>query len=184
MADSPAPKTKQKRKSKGYLVKGSKIGFKRSDFRFRAEDGSEWDSKFEAQVYFTLLGQGYRVRRTTKQDSMAYKSTTRGGICLQCSSRDVAQERIYTPDLFVDTSDGLERQQNEPSGYYIESKGFVSQQRRSLLRAFRKARPDVDLRLVFQRNYRVGKGTVVEWAERYLKAKAIVWTGTLPESWK
>lgn len=177
-------KPKQKRKSKGCLVKGSKIGHKRSDFRFRAEDGSEWDSKFEAQVFFTLKEQGYNVRRSTPQDSLGYTSTIRGGICTECCSRDVAQERVYTFDLFVDTSNGLERKQDERSGYSLETKGYLRQDRRGLLRHFRKARPDVDLRFIVQRDYPVGKGTITSWITKYLHAPVIVWNGSLPESWK
>jgi len=114
---------------------------------------------------------------------MAYTSPVRGGRCQKCDSDSVAQEHVYTPDLYVDSKPRPDGKENESSGYYIESKGYLRGSRRALLRHFRKARADVDLRLVIQRDYKVGKGTLVSWAEKYLKVKVLVWKGSLTEGW-
>jgi hypothetical protein len=68
--------------------------------------------------------------------------------------------------------------------YYIEAKGYIRAERRRLLRAFRNARQDIDLRLVVERDYKVtAKLTIVQWARKYLKCPAVVWDGKLPEEW-
>lgn len=106
---------------------------------------------------------------------MAYTSPVVGGRCLQCISVNVAQEHRYTPDLFISTKPGLAGKDNESSGYYLEAKGNLLQSKRGLLRHFRKARPDVDLRFVLQRKGRAGKGSLVDWVTKYLKVPVTVW---------
>lgn len=150
--------------------------------RWQDTEGNTWASRFEYSVYKTLKEQGYNVRRTTPEDSKTYTSTIKGGECLQCHSGRVVQNHRYTPDLFVDTTGG-EREAGS-AGYYIEAKGYLRAERRSLLRAFRKERQDVDIRLVVERDYKVGKSTLVGWATKYLKVPVIVWKGNLPEEWK
>jgi hypothetical protein len=92
----------------------------------------------------------------------------------------VVQEHIYTPDLFnVPNVPGA----SDSSGYYIEAKGYLRAEGRSLLRSFRKSRPDIDLRLVVERDYKVGKGSLTSWASKYLKVPVHVWDGSLPKDW-
>lgn len=175
------------------VTPGSRTGTKRSDFRWTAPDGQVWASRFEFEVYTQLKEQGYAVRKTTKEDSLPYTSTVVGGKCLQCGSGKVAQEHTFTADLFVgsiqgdggnnggDRGSGDRRDAGKdvPAGYYIECKGYLRASRRSLLRSFRKAQPDIDLRLVIQRDYPVGKGSLTDWATKYLKVPVCVWKGSL-----
>lgn len=164
---------------------GSRIGTKFRDMRWMGPDGSVWDSRFEYEVYSGLVKQGLNVRRTTPDDSIPYTHAVRGGLCTVCASNKVVTERSYTPDFFVYTDTALDRNTGSgvDKGYFIEAKGYLRADRRSLLRSLRKARPDIDLRLVAQRDYKVGKSTLTGWASKYLKVPVAVWNGKLPEDW-
>lgn len=166
--------------TKRCVVQGTRLGSKRRDMRWLSPDGVVWSSKFEYSVFVALKEQGYNVRKTGPEDSMAYTSTIKGGICSQCGSRAVAQEHRYTPDLFVDTTGRTGAASSANAGYYIEAKGYLRAERRSLLRAFRKEKPACDLRLVVQRDYKVGKSTLTGWATKFLKVPVHVWDGKIP----
>lgn len=172
-ATSPRRKAKISRE-----IAGSRVGTKARDMRWKAPDGVVWASRFEYEVYSTLKEKCVGLSPTTDSDSMAYRSTVKSGICTDCGSANVAQQRTYTPDMLVTPKSGGKL-------YYIEAKGYLRSERRSLLRAFRQGRPEIDLRLVVQRDHKITKTmTIVEWANRYLKVPIHVWDGDIPESWK
>lgn len=178
---SPAPASSSRAKAASCLkIAGSRIGTKRRDMRWKSPDGEIWASRFEYSVYFTLKEKGFNVRRTNaEQDSMGYTAPVRNGECTACASTAVVTNHVYTPDLFVNQGG----QGGGSAGYYIEAKGYLRAPQRSLIRAFRKARPDVDLRFVVQADYKVGKSTISGWVARYLRCKVHVWNGNLPGSW-
>lgn len=166
-------------------VGGKRLGTKKRDMRWQDPDGNIWASKFEYGIYAALKEQGYDVFKTGEQDSLRYTSDVRSGLCLECGARRVVQERTYTPDLFVHSRTEANRsvRLEDRRGYYLEAKGYLRADRRRLLREFRKANPNIDLRLVAQRDYKVGKGTLTSWATKYLKVPVHVWNGALPPNW-
>jgi hypothetical protein len=149
--------------------------------RWMAPDGTEWDSKFEYEVFLTYQKAGLNVRRTTEQDSLLYTRAVRNGACTKCGSCEVVSRHSYTPDLHVSAEDNREQGGLQATSHYEEVKGYLRAEQRSLLRALRKARPDVDLRAVVQKDYKVGKGTVCQWFRKYLKMPCVVWTGEVPK---
>ncbi len=169
------------------LIPGRRVGTKRRDMRWLAPDGTEWDSKFEYEIFLTYQKAGMHVRRTTEQDSLLFTRPVRNGACTECCSSEVVSRHTYTPDLFV--SDAIDRRQGPESalptaGYYIEAKGYLRAEQRSLLRALRKARPDVDLRVIVQRDYKVTKSlTITEWVRKYLRARVAVWHSGVTPTW-
>jgi len=168
----------------------------RNDYRYTAEDGSVWDSKYEHAVYTNLLAQNILVDRGRRGpiDTFPYFQYTKSGLCRDCGSTKVGKQRSYTPDLFRHTV-RPESENSRDQGYWIEVKGYIRAPERSLLRSFVKERPDVDLRFIFQRDFYVTKPTakrpdglrITTWALRFLQARSIVWDGkgklTLPEGW-
>lgn len=163
------------------VIPGHKVGVKRRDMRWSAPDGTEWDSKFEYAVFLGYKEAGLDVRRTTEQDSLFYTRPVRNGACTKCDSCEVVSRHRYTPDLYAGSKDDRQRSGLQAPGYYVEAKGYLRAEQRSLLRALRKARPDVDLRLIVQRDYKVtSKLTITEWARKYLRVRAVVWTGRVP----
>jgi hypothetical protein len=173
-------KRKARKKYAKPVILGERVGTKAKDTRWLAPDGTVWASRFEYQVYSVLKDKGYDVRKTTEQDRQAYTAAVRNGKCTQCGGVAVVSQHTYTPDLFVRTGQagGIDR------GYYVEAKGYLRGDRRSLLRSFRKTGPAIDLRLVIQRDYPVGKSTLKDWAERLCKMPTHVWNGDLPTEWR
>lgn len=148
--------------------------------RWQAPDGTVWDSKFEYEVFLGLSGRtGYRVRKTAESDSVCYTRPIRNGACTRCPSREVVSEHTYTPDLHIVQEDSSKRGAvGEAESYYVEAKGYLRADRRSLLRALCKARPDLHLRLLVQRDYRVSaRLTITEWARKFLKIPVAIWPG-------
>jgi len=163
------------------VIPGHKVGAKRRDMRWLAPDGTEWDSKFEYEIFLTYQKVGLSVRRTNEQDRLLFTRPVRNGACTECDSCSVVSRHYYTPDIYVGAADDRERSGLQATGYYVEAKGYLRAEQRSLLRSLRKARPDVDLRLIVQRDYKVtSKLTITEWARKYLRVRAHVWNGTVP----
>jgi len=153
-----------------------KIGFKRSDRRYRSDDGQEWDSRFEWQVWDGLRSAGYDVRRATEDDSIGYHTQVKQGRCLECGSVSVLQDRIYTPDLYVAGLKG--KRASSGSSYYVECKGYFPADKRNLFRSVANQATGIDLRIVFPKEIRL-KGTTktnVEYIQAFCKTiKVGIW---------
>lgn len=156
-----------------------RVGRKRSDRRWRDEEGVEWDSQFEARVYERLRSYGVAVRKCDKGDTLSYSEPKRGHECLACGSTEISQSRAYTPDLFVDTSEAGDGSE----GYYVEVKGYFPAPKRKLFRDFLKARPDVSVRLVFETDARAPKSQLryTTYCDRYFKIPRVVGVAGLQE---
>jgi hypothetical protein len=140
-----------------------RLSDKRSDRRFVDSEGHVWASKFEARIYEALRSNGVDVQRCGEGDSFNYvQPISGGGRCLSCGGDKCVQERIYTPDLRIHLG-------SERGNRYIETKGYFPQQKRALFRHFRKSNPDVDIRVVLERDLKVGKGHLTDYFARYLK---------------
>lgn len=153
--------------------------------RFRAPDGSEWDSKFEWQVYDQYLrsDDAGEVRRTVQgsSDTLSYTVPVRNATCDSCGQTEVSKHRRYTPDIFYDGR-GTNRHE---SAFFIETKGYLRAAERSLLRAFCKARKDIDLRIIYQRDFPVNKQlSITQWTAKYLKIPYAVWQGKVVTEWQ
>lgn len=155
--------------------------------RWQSPDGTIWASRFEYEVFLALGEQldasGRTVTPTCRggDHTFVYTDKVAGAACEHCGSTDIGKARSYTPDFFVHRKAGVLA---DGGGYYIEAKGFIRSERRRLLRAFRRARPDIDLRLLLQRDYKVTSSlTMLQWCEKYLKCPAEVWRGKLPAKW-
>lgn len=179
---------KRLRKPPRPVTPGVRVGTKRRDMRWQAE-GQEWDSRLEYEVFRVYRDAGYNIRRCTAEDSVRYTRPVRNGVCNACGAVSVDSVHSYTADFFVFAGPKAEGGQSAAAdaavasaGHYLEVKGYLRADRRSLLRALRKARPDVDLRLIAQRDYRVTKtATLTQWARRYLRCPAILWNGGVPD---
>lgn len=168
------------------VIAGKRVGKKRSDFRWLADDGVVWSSRFEYAVYTALKEQGVNVRKTTAEDSIPYTSVVPNSRCRGCESVDVVQDRVFTPDLFViPKADDEQGKDSNSEPYYIEAKGFLRADRRSLLRRFRQAKPSINLRFIIERDYKAtAKCSLSQWIGKYLKLPCIVWTGSIPNDWR
>lgn len=183
---SPRPRTAKGRRTTASkpVTLGKRVGTKKSDKRWQSLDGQIWASRFEYEVFTALVERGYNVRKCTTQDSLPYTSIVRQGICRKCRSEDVVTLRTYTPDLYVLPPSGGQSDQDR-AGYYIEAKGYLRSERRSLLRSFRKENQGLDLRFIVQRDYNVtDKRTISKWVTDLMKCKVHVWNGDIPKGWQ
>lgn len=163
---------------------GEKIGKKRSDRRWRAPDGEEFDSRYEYIVYRKYREAGYAIERCTKSDTFSFTLPIRGGECTTCGAATVGQRRSFTPDFRIVSPD----KQHPSVAYYIETKGYLRAKERTLARSFNKAYPNADVRYIFQSDHRVSKpsrgsnGGVISWFKRFMPGKKVqVWTGEIRE---
>lgn len=112
-------------------------------------------SKHECNVVQELINSG--VDFEYEPETISYRTKVRNGTCDSCGESDVYQERSYTPDIRF------------ANGIYLEVKGKFTPQKRTLMRAFVKCNPELDLRFVFQNNgylTKAKKTSFVEWAHQ------------------
>ena len=166
-----------------------RLSKKRSDRRWEAPDGTIWASKFEYSVFDKLRSLGYVVSKCEKGPdcTFAYHSPVKSGRCLECDSCQVVQQRSYTPDLLVIPKADMGKPAGDVRRIYLETKGYFPASKRSLFRAFQQTGPDIDLRVLAERDNWVtkGKSKLSDYFKRYLKTVPFaVWTGDLPDEWK
>ncbi len=83
--------------------------------------------------------------------------------------------RVYTPDFLVERTDG--------TSFFIETKGYFRPEHRTKMRHVKRCNPDLDIRIIFQKNIVINKKTgfdYLQWAERNGFPCAI---GTIPKEW-
>jgi hypothetical protein len=163
---------------------GKRVGYKRSDKRWKDESGQVWASKFEWEVYDTLLRSGVSVRKCDSSDTFSYTEPRPNVKCMACGSCECMQERTYTPDLYIVPKGG----KANSGGYYLEIKGYFRDEKRRLFRCLRNSRPDIDLRVVFATNAWVtrGKTRMSDYFDKYVKGTPYhFWNenNMLPEEW-
>lgn len=127
-------------------------------------------SGYEKTLRKKLDDQG--VVYTYEPFSIEWRRTISKGICASCTNGDVYQRCSYTPDFVL------------ANGVWIEAKGYLDGPDRTKLKAIKQQHPEIDLRLVFQRD-NVIKGTknktrYSQWADRNGFKWAIK---EVPESW-
>jgi len=161
-----------------------RVGRKRSDRRWQdPETGEVWPSRFEWEVYSTLKASGHAVRRCDAGDTISYTEPRPNVSCMECGSSKCAQNRQYTPDLFLIPKAAT----SDSDGYYIEVKGYFRDEKRKLFRCLRKTRPDIDLRIIFEGDHWVtrGKTKITDYFDRYVKNTPYhIWDGGIPGEWE
>lgn len=185
----------RKKKTKPATL-GHRGGTKRRDMRWISPNGEVFDSKYEYEVYTAAKQALLPVRRTTKggadtpgSDTLSYWHPVRGGSCRSCGGADTGTLRSYTADILYDTDllparSESEKSKGERSRYYVDAKGYLRANKRSLLRSLVKARKDIDLRFILQRDFKVSPtSNASAWIRRYLKAPYAIWDGKWPTEW-
>jgi hypothetical protein len=89
---------------------------------------------------------------------LCYQQRVRGAKCIGCGSAVITRTARYTPDYKLE------------NGTYVEAKGKFTSSNRTRLEGFKASRPDITVRLLFQRdNYltKKHKHTYTEWARSH-----------------
>lgn len=164
--------------------------------RWIAPDGAVWDSKFEYEVYKAAKDAKLPVYRAVKgtpdgaeSDTVAYWDSLRVGSCRACGSSDVGKLRSYTPDILHSPGVSRKRPQDQSeerrTSSYIDVKGYLRADKRRLLRALVKARKDINLRILLQRDFTLSRtATASSWIRKMLKIPYAIWDGKWPDKWE
>jgi hypothetical protein len=93
--------------------------------------------------------------------------------CSECGNNKIIQTRKYTPDFFLE------------NGVIIEAKGRLTADNKNLYKAFVEQYPDVDFRMVFMRDNKIGKGDkkYSDWCESLGIKCHFSPKGVIPKDW-
>ncbi len=137
--------------------------------RVLLSNGLVYKSQHEQNMAQQLLKA--RIPFEYEKETFTFNQRIQSAICGACDSADVYKIRRYTPDFFL------------PKEIIIEGKGTLDRETRTMLVAFKKAYPKMDLRLLFMRNnliYRGSKTRYTDWATKQGFPSAV---GTIPKEW-
>lgn len=115
-------------------------------------------NKFEQKAFDSLRRRKYVDQVTYETERLSYTLA-----------------HTYTPDFIITLSNGYK--------FYIETKGRFTGKDRTKLLSVKEQHPDVDLRLVFQENRPLFKGSKtrnMDWAKKWGFPAAI---GSAPREW-
>lgn len=134
---------------------------------------SDTRSTFEGIIEQQLkeLGVNYEYESTV----LPWVRKITSGKCLSCGHSEVGQQCDYTPDFRINRGQRT---------FFIEVKGYLDGPDRTKLRAIKAQYPDLDIRIVFQRDNPI-KGTknktrYSEWARKYGFVYSV---GSVPSEW-
>lgn len=94
------------------------------------------------------------------------------GICLDCKGTNVAQMAKYTVDFYLPEYD-----------FFIEGKGKWVSRDRTKHRTIRRASPETDVRIVFQRDNWLTKTKTQKYSEYCNKYGIVYAIEVIPPSW-
>lgn len=114
-------------------------------------------SGYESQIAQDLEARD--VPFTFEEDTFDYISTVRGGVCTACGCTKTGKKRKYTPDFIVPR--GLCRRP-----LVVEAKGRFPSTDRSKMRDVRKAHPEMDIRILFQKRSKKQAAIVAAWCDK------------------
>ena len=136
----------------------------------------EYASGLEERVAKELDALG--VKYEYESVKFIWKDYNPRAVCEVCGAKEVYQQRSYTPDFIL------------AGGLIIEVKGRLTRRDRRVLCGVRKSNPDIDLRIIFDKDNRINKGAksrYSDWAASHdflysLKGKVPeIWTKTQKE---
>lgn len=131
--------------------------------------GITYRSKFEMEIAKQLHACGMKF----KYEQYSYQFGVRipNCVCATCGGKVVERIRWYTPDFFLS------------NGVVIEAKGrFTGDDRKKLL-AVRAEHPNLDVRLIFQRDNTLSKGSKTRYSEWCRKNDFMYSIKEVPEEW-
>ncbi len=129
-------------------------------------------------------GRGRRPGTRTTLDGVSYRSVFESTLASDLASRGISftyekerieytVEHVYIPDFYL-----------EDMHFVVEAKGYFPPEDRRKLIAIKRTNPFLDIRIVFQRDSKLGTGpnplTCLKWAKKHGFRAAI---GFVPKAW-
>lgn len=84
-------------------------------------------------------------------------------------------EKEYTPDFLLEFRDGTKR--------FIEVKGHFKWEDREKMYAVKKAHPNLDIRMVFDRDNKIAKNSKMRYSDWCAKYGYMCAFGSIPDEW-
>jgi hypothetical protein len=146
------------------------MGYRKKGIKYKTKKGLEVRSKLEVKVLNQLdeLGVKYKYEHT----KLEWWDKLIGSKCQDCGSANIAKRRMYVPDVLLE------------SGTVLEIKGRLTSRDRRLIKGIRKRYPELDYRLIFDRDNKISSGSNTRystWAEQQGIKYSI--KGIVPEEW-
>lgn len=136
---------------------------------YTTERGIVVRSKFEAKILEDLDSRG--VEYEYEAHTFNWHDKVRGQ-CEDCGSKDLYVERWYTPDVFL------------PNGLIVEIKGKFAPIDRRIQLGIRELHPELEIRLLFQRDNTLSKNSLTRYTEWCIKNGIVALVGdSIPEDW-
>ena len=117
-------------------------------------------SGYESQIAQDLEARD--VSFSFEEETFDYISTVRGGVCSACGSTKTGKKRKYTPDFIIPVTS--RRLSHRP--LVVEAKGRFPSTDRSKMRDVRKAHPEMDVRILFQKRSKKQAAIVATWCDK------------------
>lgn len=101
------------------------------------------------------------LERSVLKSLKSFKRKLKLDLAYESETIPYVLEKTYVPDFIITRKDGTK--------LYIESKGYFRPEDRSKLLAIKRQNPDLDLRIIFQRNDKIkrSKSRYSDWAVRH-----------------
>ena len=130
----------------------------------------KFKSKYEISQALWLAKHG--VKFIYEAMELRYTQPVRSGECLACGSGDVVKHRIYTPDFFF-----------PEHNITVETKGKFDAPGRAIIQNVMDSHPDLDLRIVFQRDNYLTKMKRMKYS-RWCELRGLTYAvGNIPIEW-
>lgn len=132
--------------------------------------GYDFKSRIEYETGLQLMKE--EIEFEYESQSYNYTISIPHTFCGECDSKDIKGTKSYTPDFFL------------PGGIVIECKGRFTPAERKKHAAMKEQYPELDLRILFQRNDWITKRHKARYGD-WCDAKGITWAVgmTLPWEW-
>ena len=131
---------------------------------------SDYRSGLEYKIAKNLDSRG--VKFGYEQESFLFIAPLKKNkiMCNQCQSTDILQQRSYTPDFFI-------------NDMVIEAKGRWTADGRLIAKAIKDQYPNMDYRMVFERDQAIRKGSTTKYSDVCKKLDIPYAIKNVPESW-
>lgn len=132
--------------------------------------GNNYRSKFEKGLATSLHHR--HVKFEYEGEFINYAESIHAAICNECNGTNIAKLRRYLPDFYI-----------PKTNIYIEAKGRFTGDARTKMLAVVTTNPNIDLRMVFQRDDWFNKKHATRYSDWCKKHNIEYAVGEIPDEW-
>lgn len=169
MASRKLRKTSPDRGTVEYWTQGRRKKNSRTPRKLKPGRKEGYRSGLELDIARQLEERG--ISFTYESISVKYSQLIRNSYCESCGSRKLYKSRTYTPDFIV-------------GSIILEGKGKLTSSERSKILAIKKCNPDLDIRLIFDKDNWLTTAHKMRYSG-WAKKNGIPYStkGVIPDEW-